>query len=330
MQSYRLSRHNIIGTREGMKTHSCLTICLLTVAILVGCQSDLGKNPVDVGSAPDRVHENQPDLQDKSSGCSTVSGVVLPGVGLLLNNLTSQAMYPPGAVLSSLVVSFSICDPSMAVPASKVQIYGSALNVLFLDSVRVELSLMDAGLPSGTPENSQYSVLRLNEDAGEWVIHQTGRVLSQRVRYSFLVNGTYAVSLTGMLALDSLWTVTGFIGASGGTLNLLNSSLAVWPGAVSQTHEFSFTIVEGTPEGVPDALPRVYIFGPEGLTFADTVLLSVPFIDAGDDGSGDRIVHLYYYNETNNTWMVQPNPVRTTSEGYSVQLHHFSRYAFGR
>jgi hypothetical protein len=209
-------------------------------------------------------------------------------------------------------------------------VYGSLLGAPYLDSVRVAVSCVDAGLPPGTPESSRFWVLRLDDQTGTWVFHQTGTVQSQTVRYSILVNGIYSVRLTGVVALDSSWTVTGFIGPGGGTLNLLSSRLIVPPGAVSNTVEVSFTIMEASPGGLPDALPRVYMFGPEGLTFANAVTLEVPYADAGDNGVSDRRMHLYYYDEGQDLWIRQSNQVNVTNEGYTVGLNHFSRYAFGR
>jgi hypothetical protein len=114
----------------------------------------------------------------------------------------------------------------------------------------------------------------------------------------------------------------------GGTLNLSHSSLVVQPLAVLTPTLVRFSMTAEAPEGLPGALPEVYDFFPEGLNFLVPSTLYVSFTDAGLGNGNPYEYTFYYFNGT--TWEPQPTEVDMQHHQFVVNLHHFSRYAFGR
>jgi hypothetical protein len=132
---------------------------------------------------------------------------------------------------------------------------------------------------------------------------------------------------------DSSWTITIPVTPSGATLNLLNSSLVVPPGAVNATTDLTFTIMASMPQDLPNALGRIFEFGPDGTVFQVPITLSLAFSDAGHSGRSRELynIRFYYFDEINDTWMPEQDPqIDWANRRLIVELSHFSRYAFAR
>ena len=304
---------------------------LIAIAVIAGCETDSVRNPVEPGFASQVqfLINNEPLPMTMGDSCITVSGVLRPDQELSLKIWKSKANYPLGAVLSPTEVSFSICDldPTGTPLAPKVQVLGPNPSLTFLGSVKVDLQMEHAGLPPNSPDNVKYMILRHDELSGNWYLHDKGKIKKKKVMYWTLQNGSYA------LALDS--AVIGTVSPTeGGRLDLFQSSLDVPPGAVNSTRTIAFQMYEEMPEGLPNALGRIYEFYPDNTQFQVPVTLTVSFADAGhsrnmkdEDPFG---IQFYYFDEANNLWIAQPTMVDRVNQRFVVELSHFSRYAFAR
>lgn len=302
------------------------------VTLLAACGTDSVPVPV----------QPEWEIQTKAAtteSCETVSGILDPGAPLILSigeeGEQSRAIYLPGSVLEPTLVSFGICDNDTigTTLAPKAQAFGPISRLFFLQEVCVNLWLGHAGLIPRAPDNVRYKVLRRDEATGNWNFHQSGRIAGRRVIYGIIQNGTYALSL------DS--TVIGEVSPTdGGMLSLFGSRLVVPPDAVDSVMGLSFSIWESVPEGLPNALERIYEFYPDGTDFEIPAVLDVAFSDAGfgleeslqkaPSYNASRL-WLYYFDEEDHIWELQREvQIDWMNRRLSVQLEHFSRYAFGR
>lgn len=117
----------------------------------------------------------------------------------------------------------------------------------------------------------------------------------------------------------------------GGTMLVSKTTLVVPPRAVYRTYQCTFKLyAKMPPDGLRNALKRVYDFGPEGLEFERPSTLTVPFDDT-DLGTADpSLLKCYYYNTSRRRYEEQPTIVDRANRRFIVAINHFSQYAFGR
>jgi hypothetical protein len=303
---------------------------LIAIAVIVGCDTDSTRNPLEPGSASQDqfLINNEPLALTMGDSCMTASGVLRPDRALQLKIGKSKANYQIGAVLSPTEVSFSICDldPNGTTLAPKVQVFGPNSSLTFLNSVKVELELEHAGLPPNSPDNVRYMILRHDELSGNWYLHQKGKIKKKKIMYDIFQNGSYA------LALDSA-VIQIVTRNEGGRLDLFRSNLNVAPGAFDQTRTIAFQMQHQTPEDLPYAWERVYEFLPDQSQFQAPVTLSVSFADAGRSGISGKLfnIKLYHFDESTSRWVLERDAqIDWVNKRVVVELTHFSRYAFAR
>lgn len=119
----------------------------------------------------------------------------------------------------------------------------------------------------------------------------------------------------------------------GGELNIqqLQTKLVIPPGAVPGILPvlMRYSVFNEAPRNLPDALNRVYEFGPQ-LQFLRPCKLYVPFSTAGVGSNDPTLYRMYYYNENTMQWEPQETLVDLTNSRFVVTITHFSRYAFAR
>lgn len=269
--------------------------------------------------------------------CLGESGIAYPDSYIKLEPSGSRTKYLEGSVPAPTLVSFDVCDlDNSGTPlAPKMAIFGPSPTQTFRLPLEVRIDKRDAGI-DGVSNGTDYHLFRLDDITLRWEYVLSGQVEHGECRYGITRNGTYAVSLVDSVSFGpGIWTTTGLITPlDGGTLNLLSSSFSVEPGAIASPTMVTFTIIEDEPTGLGNPIPRIYEFGPEGTTFSTPAVMTIDYADAGYDRFDDidEVTYLYYFDpdQSGGTWVRQPQPVERSDEGFVVELHHFSRYAFGR
>jgi hypothetical protein len=321
--------HNLRQLLRGSSV--ALVIALALFALLAGCDPRDPAGPVGPSSVtkPSPLHL----LSAQNMVCNTTSGVLTPTAPLFLTTATSGVTYTLGSVLAPTAVSFSICDWDSTGTnlRPKAQVFGPVSIFEFLQWQVVTLSLQDAGMASNTPTGTPFKVYRQNELTGVWEYQQSGAVILGSASYGITKNGTYAITTDTAFVLDSSWTSSALVTPlKGGSFSILHSSFSVPAGALHDTTVVSLTMTIALPEGLPNALPRVYEFGPEGTQFTSPATFSVAFEDIGN-ASADvypGLIVFKYFDKKTKTWVPQPTQVDWTNQRFIVQLTHFSRYAF--
>lgn len=308
-----------------------LLVSVALFAMLAGCDPQDPAGPM----GPSSVTQQAPLhlLSAENMACNTTSGVLLPTSQLTLSTSTAKVNYAAGSVLAPTLVSFSICDWDSTGTnlRPKAQVFGPISSLEFLQWQKVSLVPMDAGITSTMPTGTTFKVYRQNELTGGWDYYQSGVVSAGTLTYNIAKNGTYAITTDTAFAVTTSWSSSGLVTPqSGGSLSILHSSFSVPAGAVHDTTLVSLTVTAALPQDLPNALPRVYEFGPEGTQFSSATTFSVAFDDAGYTTSDvyPGLIVFKYFDRTTNTWVPQPTQVDWTNHRFIVQLSHFSRYAF--
>jgi hypothetical protein len=112
------------------------------------------------------------------------------------------------------------------------------------------------------------------------------------------------------------------IGAGGGVLDVNGVKLTVPAGAVSTNVEFTVTTSSETaPDGyVADS--AIYVFGPEGLTFAVPLTIEIPFTGDGKDA------HVLWSTRDGKGFEIVESTIGAGKA--TAQVSHFSRGFVGR
>lgn len=298
---------------------------MIALALGWGCHTDSSNAPVESGAGAPLLLKAAPN-----TGCTTSSGQLSPSGGLILTSSSSQAIYGAGLVSASRTVTFGICnlDTTGTGMRPKAQVFGPESNFQFGGRVLAKVSYSDAGLSPADPNNPSYMLFRESEVSGRWEYYGMPTLRHTYIEYKIRKNGTYALGLGAGVSTGS-----GLVNSSTeAILNVLNSELAVPPGAISDPVVVQFTIADVMPEGLSNAFSKVYEYGPDSTQFLTTVISRVAFVDAEIGNTDPYLVHFYYFDETLNTWVphVPAASVDTVNQRFEVQLNHFSRYAFGR
>ena len=129
-----------------------------------------------------------------------------------------------------------------------------------------------------------------------------------------------SADLSGGIALSPVpYHIDSVISAKeGGTLNLLDVTLEIPPGAVPNDTLFSIDI--------PDVSVFYNEFGTDGLVFAKPVKVTMSYRGADLSGVNESTIRIGWFNERTGQWESMVCTVDTVNQVVTGELYHFSAY----